>query len=305
MASLHSLYTEFDSGGLGDMSDSAGDLRCAICAGQGSAILRVNFAPESLKASGWMLASQSTVGLHVLCTCGSTTRHCRWEQCVVGVVKDGCVQCKECPGAQPSPLLQGCFLGLNVQVSKIQLSDAAIQRETGTKIPHLNVYLLLDIVKQELHAAYSEEMVFSVVLDVASDLPEDITCKCFFTMDAWDCCSFVHSVELGCAYSGNLHALPIKVLLAADVCAHCTGEACDIGDGPGLTKGLLKFDLPVRAPSKFMIEAAGVLEVARISHSSMCRPLTIALCLIPHAIPQVTAMYISFIYRGTEFHRTG
>mmetsp|Transcript_43389 Transcript_43389/g.99991 ORF Transcript_43389/g.99991 Transcript_43389/m.99991 type:complete len:181 (+) Transcript_43389:54-596(+) len=104
-------------------------------------------------------------------------------------------------------------------------------------------------VQVQPEAKWSEEMVFSVVLDVASDLPEDITCKCFFTMDAWD---LKKDTEL---------------------------EACDIGDGPGLTKGLLKFDLPVRAPSKFMIEAAGVLEV--------------------------TAMYISFIYRGTEFHRTG
>mmetsp|Transcript_2292 Transcript_2292/g.4781 ORF Transcript_2292/g.4781 Transcript_2292/m.4781 type:complete len:218 (+) Transcript_2292:94-747(+) len=100
---------------------------------------------------------------------------------------------------------------------------------------------------QQQEDRWCEEMVFNIVLDLTCDLPGDILCRCLFTEDPWD---FSKDREL---------------------------EAVEVGEGPGLKQGVFGFDFPVAAPTKEMIEAAGVHDV--------------------------TVVCISLHYKDQEFHR--
>lgn len=103
---------------------------------------------------------------------------------------------------------------------------------------------------QKESAPAEEEMSFELTIDVAETLLEDAVFKCMYIVDADNPKT---DVEL---------------------------ESIDVGNGPGLTVGLMKFTLDVPCPSRAVIQSGGMHE-------------------------DVAGMYIAGLYRDTEFCRVG
>lgn len=102
----------------------------------------------------------------------------------------------------------------------------------------------------ELNAPYDKDLVFEIVLDVAEPLQEDMVMRCCFCTEPDKKTEADHELE-----------------------------AIDVGNGPGLVRGIQKFQFEVPAPSKAKLEQSGVLEVA--------------------------GLYLSASYRDQEFVRVG
>eukprot|EP00929_Paragymnodinium_shiwhaense_P041593 TRINITY_DN21592_c0_g1_i1.p1 TRINITY_DN21592_c0_g1~~TRINITY_DN21592_c0_g1_i1.p1 ORF type:complete len:193 (-),score=56.07 TRINITY_DN21592_c0_g1_i1:219-797(-) len=100
--------------------------------------------------------------------------------------------------------------------------------------------------EQELH----ERLSFEVTLDVAENLAEDVLIRCCFILDP-RCPD--KDVEL---------------------------DSMEIGNDPGVNKGVMKFILDAPAPTQMLLEEAG-------------GPL------------EVQGMYLAAVYRGSEFCRIG
>lgn len=94
-----------------------------------------------------------------------------------------------------------------------------------------------------------EPLIFEITLDVAEPLAEDVLFRCVYIVDAGNPKT---DIEL---------------------------EAVDVGNGPGLPVGLMRFNFESDPPSKQAVEEGGALDVGGI--------------------------YISASYRGAEFCRVG
>eukprot|EP00435_Cladocopium_sp_Y103_P022198 s1785_g5.t1 len=99
-----------------------------------------------------------------------------------------------------------------------------------------------------------DDIIFEVTLDVAQALAEDMVFRCVY-------------IPYG---SGSEKEL----------------ESIDVGDGPGLRQGLLKFNFESAPPAKTDLEAKG-------ADSQESGPL------------EVAGLYISALYGGKEFCRVG
>eukprot|EP00434_Breviolum_minutum_P028316 symbB.v1.2.025052.t1/scaffold2412.1/size81594/3 len=99
-----------------------------------------------------------------------------------------------------------------------------------------------------------DDIVFEVTLDVALTLAEDMVFRCVY-------------IPYASGYEKEL-------------------ESIDVGDGPGLRQGLLKFNFESAPPSKADLEA-------KSPDSAESGPL------------EVAGLYISALYGGKEFCRVG
>eukprot|EP00931_Biecheleriopsis_adriatica_P108188 TRINITY_DN82525_c0_g1_i1.p1 TRINITY_DN82525_c0_g1~~TRINITY_DN82525_c0_g1_i1.p1 ORF type:complete len:192 (-),score=28.91 TRINITY_DN82525_c0_g1_i1:109-639(-) len=99
-------------------------------------------------------------------------------------------------------------------------------------------------------ARVDHDLVFNITLDVVAPLQEDLLFRCVFVGDA---SHPTREVEL---------------------------EAIDVGNGPGVAKGLMQFTFEACPPSRSAIEESG-------------GPL------------DVSGIYLSALYRGNEFCRVG
>mmetsp|Transcript_9232 Transcript_9232/g.25844 ORF Transcript_9232/g.25844 Transcript_9232/m.25844 type:complete len:216 (-) Transcript_9232:58-705(-) len=107
-----------------------------------------------------------------------------------------------------------------------------------------------DVKVLQPNASVDEDLAFEVTMDVAEPLAEDAVFRCMYVVD------------------------PSKAKTDVEL------ESIDVGNGPGLPCGLMKFVFESPAPSRSVIEAGGgALEVA--------------------------GLYISAVYRGVEFCRVG
>ncbi|CAJ1458156.1 unnamed protein product [Effrenium voratum] len=97
-------------------------------------------------------------------------------------------------------------------------------------------------------ARVSDDLVFEVTLDVAHPLKEDLVFRCVYISDGSG-----EEVEL---------------------------ESIDVGDGPGLRQGFLKFNFESNPPSQKDVEASG-------------GPL------------EVAGLFLAALYQGQEFCRVG
>jgi len=98
--------------------------------------------------------------------------------------------------------------------------------------------------------AVDDELAFQVTLDVASALKEDVVVRCVYVVDA------------------SRPELDLEL------------DALDVGNGPGLPQGVMKFDVEAPAPARSVLERGG-------------GPL------------EVGGIYLSALYRGAEFCRVG
>mmetsp|Transcript_95931 Transcript_95931/g.151026 ORF Transcript_95931/g.151026 Transcript_95931/m.151026 type:complete len:181 (+) Transcript_95931:32-574(+) len=104
-------------------------------------------------------------------------------------------------------------------------------------------------------ARVSDDLEFEIVLDVAEDLSEDVVFSCCYVVDP-------------ASASSDL------VLVDADV-----------GDGPGLKRGMMKFVLESPPPPLTALQQSGII--------------------LSDGQPDVGGLYISAAYRGKEFCRIG
>lgn len=114
----------------------------------------------------------------------------------------------------------------------------------------MSICKVADVKVLKPSASVDEDLAFEVTLDVAEPLAEDVVFRCLYVVDASKAKT---DVEL---------------------------ESIDVGNGPGLPCGLMKFVFESPAPSRSVIEACG-------------DPL------------EVTGLYLSAVYRGAEFCRVG
>jgi len=114
----------------------------------------------------------------------------------------------------------------------------------------MSVCEVIDVkdLRTEPHA--DDNLAFEITLDVAEQLALDIVFRCVYIVDPE---AANNDVEL---------------------------ESIDVGDGPGVSRGILKFALESRAPTSAEIEAGG-------------------------GAMEVAGLYLSALYRDAEFCRVG
>lgn len=114
----------------------------------------------------------------------------------------------------------------------------------------MSVCRVADVKVMQPTACVDEDLAFEVTMDVAEPLAEDVVFRCLYVVDASKAKT---DVEL---------------------------ESIDVGNGPGLPCGLMKFVFESPPPSRNIIERSG-------------GPF------------EVAGLYLSAVYRGAEFCRIG
>mmetsp|Transcript_76209 Transcript_76209/g.176816 ORF Transcript_76209/g.176816 Transcript_76209/m.176816 type:complete len:178 (+) Transcript_76209:130-663(+) len=114
----------------------------------------------------------------------------------------------------------------------------------------MSVCRVADVKVLQPNASVDEDLAFEVTMDVAQPLAEDALFRCLYVVDA---SKPKTDLEL---------------------------ESIDVGNGPGLPCGLMKFVFESPAPSRQVIEAGG-------------------------SVFEVAGLYLSALYRGAEFCRIG
>mmetsp|Transcript_16898 Transcript_16898/g.49442 ORF Transcript_16898/g.49442 Transcript_16898/m.49442 type:complete len:206 (-) Transcript_16898:34-651(-) len=114
----------------------------------------------------------------------------------------------------------------------------------------MSVCRVADVRILQAEAAVNEDMRFEITLDVAEPLAEDAVFRCMYVVDPSNAKT---DIEL---------------------------DSIDVGNGPGLQAGLMRFEFEASPPSRDVIVKGG-------------------------GTSDVAGLYVSGVYRGAEFCRVG